>query len=130
MLSHTRRDCAKNQRIASSASKQMTEYSAGTLDTNYQGHSELVKRSIQKKWNLDQFLEEASQREDINQQPRQRYERRFQDIETVVHESEDSPPKSGKWQSCPIHPHCNDPLKANSFSSIRTDRKVSLRSVE
>ena len=30
--------------------------------------SELVKRSIQKKWNLDQFLEEASQREDINQQ--------------------------------------------------------------
>ena len=30
--------------------------------------SELVKRSIQRKWNLDQFLEEASQREDINQQ--------------------------------------------------------------
>ena len=28
--------------------------------------SELVKRSIQKKWNLDQFLEEATQREDIN----------------------------------------------------------------
>ena len=26
VLSHTRRDCAKNQRIASSASKQMTEY--------------------------------------------------------------------------------------------------------
>ena len=30
--------------------------------------SELVKRSIQRKWNLNQFLEEASQREDINQQ--------------------------------------------------------------
>ena len=30
--------------------------------------SEFIKRSIQKKWNLDQFLEEASQREDINQQ--------------------------------------------------------------
>ena len=28
--------------------------------------SELVKRSIHKKWNLDQFLEEASHREDIN----------------------------------------------------------------
>ena len=25
-------------------------------------------------------------------------------------------------QSCPIHPHCNDPLKANSVRSIRTDR--------
>ena len=23
-------------------------------------------------------------------------------------------------QSCPIHPHCNDPLKANSVRSIRT----------
>ena len=51
VLSHTRRDCAKNKRIAGSANKQMTEY------------SELMKRSVQKKWNLDQFLEEASQRE-------------------------------------------------------------------
>ena len=24
--------------------------------------------------------------------------------------------------SCPIHPHCNDPLRANSVRSIRTDR--------
>ena len=24
--------------------------------------------------------------------------------------------------SCPIQPHCNDPLKANSVRSIRTDR--------
>ena len=31
---------------------------------------------------------------------------------------------------CPIHPHCNDPLKANSVRSIRTDRQVLLRSVE
>ena len=30
-------------------------------------NSELVKRSVQKKWNLDHFLEEASQREEINQ---------------------------------------------------------------
>ena len=36
--------------------------------------SELVKRSIQKKWNLDQFLEEASQR----------HERRLKDIESRV----------------------------------------------
>ena len=35
--------------------------------------SELVKRSIQQKWNLDQFLEEAAS---------QRYERRFQNIES------------------------------------------------
>ena len=26
------------------------------------------------------------------------------------------------WQSCPIHPHCNDPLKRNSVRSTRTDR--------
>ena len=30
--------------------------------------SELVKRSIQRKWNLDQFLEEASQEKISNQQ--------------------------------------------------------------
>ena len=30
--------------------------------------NDLIKRSIQKKWDLDQFIEEASQREDINQQ--------------------------------------------------------------
>ena len=41
----------------------MTEY---LIQTNKD--SEHVKRSIQKKWNLDQFLEEASQKEDINQQ--------------------------------------------------------------
>ena len=57
--------------------------------------SELVKRSIQKKWNLDQFLEEASQREDINQQVKDMKED-FK-ISKVGHESEDSPPKSGKW---------------------------------
>ena len=57
--------------------------------------SELVKRSLQKKWNLDQFLEEASQREDINQQVKDMKED-FK-ISKVGHESEDSPPKSGKW---------------------------------
>jgi len=57
--------------------------------------SELIKRSIQKKWNLDQFLEEASQREDINQQVKHMKED-FK-ISKVGHESEDSPPKSGKW---------------------------------
>ena len=25
-------------------------------------------------------------------------------------------------EGCPIHPHCNDPLKAYSVRSIRTDR--------
>jgi len=30
--------------------------------------TELVKRSIQKKWNLDKCHREASQREDINEQ--------------------------------------------------------------
>ena len=29
---------------------------------------------------------------------------------------------SSKRQACPIHPQCNDPLKANSVRSIRTDR--------
>ena len=57
--------------------------------------SELVKRSIQKKWNLDQFLEEASQREDINQQVKDMKED-FK-ISKVGHESEDFPPRSGKW---------------------------------
>ena len=56
---------------------------------------ELVKRSIQKKWNLDRFLEEANQREDINQQVKVMKED-FK-ISKVRHESEDSPPKSGKW---------------------------------
>ena len=58
-------------------------------------NSELVKRSIQKKWNLDQFLEEASQGEDINQQVKDMKED-FK-ISKVGHESEDFPPKSGKW---------------------------------
>ena len=30
--------------------------------------NDLIKKSIQKRWILDQFLEEASQKEDINQQ--------------------------------------------------------------
>ena len=57
--------------------------------------SELVKRSIQKKWNLDQFLEGASQREDLNQQVKDMKED-FK-ISKVGHKSEDFPPKSGKW---------------------------------
>ena len=56
--------------------------------------SELVKRSIQKKWNLDQFLEEASQREDINQQVKDMKED-FK-ISKVEYQSKDFP-KSGKW---------------------------------
>ena len=56
--------------------------------------STLVKRSIQKKWNLDQFLKEASQREDINQQVKDMKED-FK-ISKVGYQSEDSP-KSGKW---------------------------------
>jgi len=56
--------------------------------------SELVKGSIQKKWNLDQFLEEASQREDINQQVKDMKED-FK-ISKVGYQSEDSP-KNGKW---------------------------------
>ena len=55
--------------------------------------SEPVKRSIQKKWNLDQFFEEASQREDINQQVKDMKEN-FK-ISKVGQELEDSPPKSG-----------------------------------
>ena len=51
--------------------------------------SELVKRSIQKKWNLDQFLEEASQREDINQQVKDTKED-FK-ISKVGYQSENSP---------------------------------------
>ena len=56
--------------------------------------SELVKRSIQKKWNLDQFLEEASQREDINQQVKDMKED-FK-ISKVEYQSKDFP-KRGKW---------------------------------
>ena len=56
--------------------------------------SELVKRIIQKKWNLDQFLEEASQREDINQQVKDMKED-FK-ISKVEYQSKDFP-KSGKW---------------------------------
>ena len=26
------------------------------------------------------------------------------------------------FEGCPVHPHCNDPLKAYSVRSIRTDR--------
>lgn len=56
--------------------------------------SKLVKRGIQKKWNLDQFLEEASQREDINQQVKDMKED-FK-ISKVGYQSEDSP-KNGRW---------------------------------
>ena len=65
-MSHTQPDCAKNQRIPSSASKQITEYWIYLIQAIKD--SEPVKRSIPKKWNLDHFLEEASQREDSNQQ--------------------------------------------------------------
>ena len=30
--------------------------------------------------------------------------------------------RSGQRHPCPIHPHCNHPLKVNSVRSIRTDR--------
>jgi len=53
-------------------------------------YSELVKRSIQK--NLDQFLEEASQREDINQQTKEMKED-FK-ISRVEHQSKNCPRKS------------------------------------
>ena len=32
--------------------------------------NDLIKKSIPKKWNLNQFIEDASQRDDINQQVR------------------------------------------------------------
>ena len=54
----------------------------------------LVKRSIQKNWNLNQFLEGASQREDINEQVKDMKED-FK-ILKVLYNSEDSP-KNGKW---------------------------------
>ena len=56
--------------------------------------NELVKRSIQKKWNLDKFLEEASQREDINQQVKDMKED-FK-ISKVEHPPKDFP-KNSKW---------------------------------
>ena len=56
--------------------------------------SELVKRSIQRKWNLDQFLEEASQREDINQQVKDMKED-FK-ISKVEYQSKDLS-KGGTW---------------------------------
>jgi len=55
--------------------------------------SELVKKSVQKNWNLNQFLEEASQREDINKQVKDMKED-FK-ILKVGYNSEDSP-KNGK----------------------------------
>ena len=56
--------------------------------------SELVKRSFQRKWNLDQFLEEASQREDINQQVKDMKED-FK-ISKVEYQSKDLS-KGGTW---------------------------------
>ena len=56
--------------------------------------SELVKRSIQRKWNLDQFLEEGSQREDINQQVKDMKED-FK-ISKVEYQSKDLS-KGGTW---------------------------------
>ena len=78
--------------------------------------SELVKRSIQKKWNLDQFLEEASQREDINQQVKDMKED-FK-ISKDGHKSEDSPPKSGKWGR-----RRNSKKKPPRLSEIEATRK-------
>ncbi|PFX12490.1 Transposon Ty3-G Gag-Pol polyprotein [Stylophora pistillata] len=68
--------------------------------------SELVKRSIKKKWNLHQFLEEASQREDIKQQVKDMRED-FK-VSKVGYRSEDSP-KSGiggrrNWKKKPPRP--------------------------
>jgi len=52
------------------------------------------RRSIQKQWNLDKFLEEASQREDINQQVKDIKE--DFNVSKVEHQWEDFP-KNGKW---------------------------------
>ena len=49
----------------------------------------IVKRSIQKNWNINQFLEEASQREDINEQVKDMKED-FK-LSKVGYNSEDSP---------------------------------------
>ena len=68
----------------------MTEY----WNTWYKPSNEFVKRSIQKKWNLDKFLEGASQREDINQQIKDIKE--DFNISKVEHQWEDFP-KNGKW---------------------------------
>ncbi len=55
-----------------------------------------MKRSIQKKWNLDKFLEEASQREDINQQVRDMKED-FKISKIEHHDQSRDSPKNGKW---------------------------------
>ena len=55
---------------------------------------ELVKRTIQKKWDLDLLLEEASRREDINQRVKDMKED-FK-ISKVEHQSKDLL-KKGKW---------------------------------
>ena len=58
MSSRALRDCAKNQgkyRILRHLIQAIKE-------------SKLVKRSVQKKWDLDRFLEAASQRKNVSQQ--------------------------------------------------------------
>lgn len=52
------KDCEFNDQL----NGRILEHLIQTIKDN-----DLVKKSIQKKWNLDQFIEEASQREDINQ---------------------------------------------------------------
>ena len=42
---------------------------------------DLIKKSVQKRWTLHQFLQEASQKENINQQVKDRQERRLQNLQ-------------------------------------------------
>ena len=60
-LSEKVKDCEFEDRI----NERILEHQIHTIMDD-----DLIKRSIQKKWYLDRFIEEASQREYINQQVR------------------------------------------------------------
>ena len=53
------KDCEFEDRI----NERILEHLIQTINDD-----DLIKRSIQKKWNLDRFIEDQGQREDINQQ--------------------------------------------------------------
>ena len=115
-MSHTRRDCGEKSKDCEFGKQTDDRILEHLIQTTKD--SELVKRSIQKKWNLDQFLEE-----DINQQVKDMRED-FK-ISKVEYQSKDFPKAaSGAEEETRRRNCCNLPENENEKRRERERQKL------
>ena len=116
VLSHTRRDCGEKSKDCEFGKQTDDRILEHLIQTTKD--SELVKRSIQKKWNLDQFLEE-----DINQQVKDMRED-FK-ISKVEYQSKDFPKAaSGAEEETQRRNRCDLPENENKRTTRRRKAKA------